>query len=132
MKTGTCLPVARCTRTPRTGAQAANRRSASAGSAAPISYPARGRCHSRDRKSTRLNSSHSQISYAVFCLKKKKKNANPKSARTKSTYSRIYYAVLIMKNNKECRCVLRTRCENRQIDSYYSKRGRVRDSVEWM
>src|SRR2546430_3377345 len=26
-----------------------------------------------DRKSTRLNSSHSQISYAVFCLKKKKK-----------------------------------------------------------
>src|SRR2546430_3719557 len=30
----------------------------------------------KDRKSTRLNSSHSQISYAVFCLKKKKKN-NP-------------------------------------------------------
>src|SRR5438270_5321812 len=29
---------------------------------------------SQDRKSTRLNSSHSQISYAVFCLKKKKKN----------------------------------------------------------
>src|SRR2546427_7772808 len=27
--------------------------------------------HHRDRKSTRLNSSHSQISYAVFCLKKK-------------------------------------------------------------
>src|SRR2546430_6244488 len=30
------------------------------------------RPHSADRKSTRLNSSHSQISYAVFCLKKKK------------------------------------------------------------
>src|SRR5438270_6497050 len=29
--------------------------------------------HLLDRKSTRLNSSHSQISYAVFCLKKKKK-----------------------------------------------------------
>src|SRR2546427_2395086 len=29
-----------------------------------------------DRKSTRLNSSHSQISYAVFCLKKKKKKSN--------------------------------------------------------
>src|SRR5688572_31758314 len=29
--------------------------------------------HGADRKSTRLNSSHSQISYAVFCLKKKKK-----------------------------------------------------------
>src|SRR5688572_31619131 len=33
----------------------------------------RRRPHPRDRKSTRLNSSHSQISYAVFCLKKKKK-----------------------------------------------------------
>src|SRR5688572_32534242 len=33
-------------------------------------------CHSNqsDRKSTRLNSSHSQISYAVFCLKKKKQS----------------------------------------------------------
>src|SRR5688572_31656748 len=31
---------------------------------------------SRDRKSTRLNSSHSQISYAVFCLKKKNKKIN--------------------------------------------------------
>src|SRR5688572_32422699 len=30
-----------------------------------------------DRKSTRLNSSHSQISYAVFCLKKKTPNSNP-------------------------------------------------------
>src|SRR5688572_32505575 len=30
----------------------------------------------RDRKSTRLNSSHSQISYAVFCLKKKKTITN--------------------------------------------------------
>src|SRR5687768_17983019 len=30
----------------------------------------------RDRKSTRLNSSHGYISYAVFCLKKKKKKKN--------------------------------------------------------
>src|SRR5256886_12464815 len=30
----------------------------------------------QDRKSTRLNSSHSQISYAVFCLKKKKQSPN--------------------------------------------------------
>src|SRR3954471_25099262 len=30
-------------------------------------------CRARDRKSTRLNSSHVEISYAVFCLKKKKK-----------------------------------------------------------
>src|SRR2546421_4335782 len=33
----------------------------------------RSRIARRDRKSTRLNSSHDQISYAVFCLKKKKK-----------------------------------------------------------
>src|SRR2546430_6599601 len=33
----------------------------------------RSRQGTRDRKSTRLNSSHSQISYAVFCLKKKNK-----------------------------------------------------------
>src|SRR3712207_7533337 len=31
----------------------------------------------RDRKSTRLNSSHANISYAVFCLKKKKKHKKP-------------------------------------------------------
>src|SRR2546427_9298367 len=35
--------------------------------------PALGEHTDADRKSTRLNSSHSQISYAVFCLKKKKK-----------------------------------------------------------
>src|SRR2546430_12418691 len=38
--------------------------------AGPAPRPLAGRA--RDRKSTRLNSSHSQISYAVFCLKKKK------------------------------------------------------------
>src|SRR5947209_17921995 len=34
----------------------------------------RGRAPGGDRKSTRLNSSHANISYAVFCLKKKKKS----------------------------------------------------------
>src|SRR2546427_6329376 len=34
-----------------------------------------------DRKSTRLNSSHSQISYAVFCLKKKKKKKRKTHAK---------------------------------------------------
>src|SRR5690348_13704543 len=41
--------------------------------------PASGSCiatYAEDRKSTRLNSSHPSISYAVFCLKKKKKNYN--------------------------------------------------------
>src|SRR5688572_31753482 len=41
---------------------------------------------SLDRKSTRLNSSHSQISYAVFCLKKKKKN------KTNHSYNQPYLA----------------------------------------
>src|SRR3989475_8323999 len=35
-----------------------------------------------DRKSTRLNSSHSQISYAVFCLKKKNKNTSGRGSKT--------------------------------------------------
>src|SRR5438445_4875896 len=35
----------------------------------------------RDRKSTRLNSSHANISYAVFCLKKKKKTKKNKLSR---------------------------------------------------
>src|SRR5256886_5483120 len=39
---------------------------------APIRSREFARVHPSDRKSTRLNSSHSQISYAVFCLKKKK------------------------------------------------------------
>src|SRR5256885_5493946 len=42
-----------------------------------------------DRKSTRLNSSHLVISYAVFCLKKKKKNTirEDNQDRTKATWS---------------------------------------------
>src|SRR2546430_5785777 len=39
---------------------------------AMIFHRGREMAHQEDRKSTRLNSSHSQISYAVFCLKKKK------------------------------------------------------------
>src|SRR5712664_4505990 len=37
----------------------------------------------RDRKSTRLNSSHDQISYAVFCLKKKNKYTNKSNKQKK-------------------------------------------------
>src|SRR2546430_10406855 len=39
-----------------------------------------------DRKSTRLNSSHSQISYAVFCLKKK---SSPRGTRRRSRHERV-------------------------------------------
>src|SRR2546430_3060876 len=53
-----------------------------------------------DRKSTRLNSSHSQISYAVFCLKKKKKLSYYKNCyrqytlylRTLALYSSLFHA----------------------------------------
>src|SRR5215469_9929827 len=77
---------------PRTRLPAARRRPAAQGFPAAQSFPAppgfpaaRERCvlvrrrpglmccWRRDRKSTRLNSSHVEISYAVFCLKKKKK-----------------------------------------------------------
>src|SRR2546427_6024287 len=42
-----------------------------------------------DRKSTRLNSSHSQISYAVFCLKKKKKRqqSSPRTASSTTPHA---------------------------------------------
>src|SRR2546430_10410991 len=43
-----------------------------------------------DRKSTRLNSSHSQISYAVFCLKKKKTEHSDKVSDDVTIYMRIY------------------------------------------
>src|SRR5438874_8299694 len=39
----------------------------------------------RDRKSTRLNSSHVEISYAVFCLKKKKINLNEQQTKRTAT-----------------------------------------------
>src|SRR2546427_9389332 len=40
-----------------------------------------------DRKSTRLNSSHSQISYAVFCLKKKKKKTRRTQPRAHTVHN---------------------------------------------
>src|SRR5690348_18194456 len=57
------------------------RRAAQRGGLFPVDEDRRGRLlagprqrNAEDRKSTRLNSSHPSISYAVFCLKKKKKN----------------------------------------------------------
>src|SRR5438270_8716419 len=47
----------------------------------PVEMRARLGENFRDRKSTRLNSSHSQISYAVFCLKKKKRVQAPEQAK---------------------------------------------------
>src|SRR5438034_3682090 len=47
-----------------------------------VDHAGRAGCELReDRKSTRLNSSHTVISYAVFCLKKKKKKTKQKTRR---------------------------------------------------
>src|SRR2546430_8799379 len=54
-----------------TGRVGARRRGDRGGRSARVGHGLHRRA--ADRKSTRLNSSHSQISYAVFCLKKKKK-----------------------------------------------------------
>src|SRR5256885_6909931 len=43
-----------------------------------------GCCFCQDRKSTRLNSSHLVISYAVFCLKKKKKTSSIRTQRSET------------------------------------------------
>src|SRR2546427_3555014 len=55
------------------------------------------RVHPQDRKSTRLNSSHSQISYAVFCLKKKKKK--------KDNIINIIYINMQTETEIDCRSV---------------------------
>src|SRR2546430_4778190 len=54
---------------------------------APVRFAPRHRGPQTDRKSTRLNSSHSQISYAVFCLKKKKIHRQKYFTDRMSSYS---------------------------------------------
>src|SRR2546430_5757860 len=51
-----------------------------------------------DRKSTRLNSSHSQISYAVFCLKKKKNTQH-------QTHHHVYRIILEITDDLDDRCL---------------------------
>src|SRR2546427_5505623 len=63
---------------------------------ATLPQPRRAPERREDRKSTRLNSSHSQISYAVFCLKKK-------STRLNSSHSQISYAVFCLKKKTRFR-----------------------------
>src|SRR6266853_4942877 len=78
----TLFPYTTLFRSGRGGAQQAQ----TAPPAPPLPYAA------SDRKSTRLNSSHSQISYAVFCLKnKKKKHREKRSIRYLGSYHRIFH-----------------------------------------
>src|SRR2546430_8984589 len=69
-RAGDCIGIAR---RQQEGRRDAHRAADAGGVEAVKARACRGRSEQReDRKSTRLNSSHSQISYAVFCLKKKK------------------------------------------------------------
>src|SRR2546422_8214635 len=76
-------------------------------SSRPESAGPRRRCHDArrtvplDRKSTRLNSSHGYISYAVFCLKKKKRNEFPGHC--------IYGVVSLLNDAELIACTLRVR-----------------------
>src|SRR2546427_7759584 len=54
-----------------------------------------------DRKSTRLNSSHSQISYAVFCLKKKKKKIEKQKKKTKVKIKYRYVITLVQQSSSD-------------------------------
>src|SRR2546422_4249805 len=75
-----------CTRAPRVVAPGGAR-------------PRRPRRRARDRKSTRLNSSHGYISYAVFCLKKKKADPYMKELATKSDIELLNVDVDSIKNS---------------------------------
>src|SRR5690349_22153243 len=73
-------PWNRKKRAPRSAWKSASAASVAASQKAGVSIGSvmRGPDGARDRKSTRLNSSHVEISYAVFCLKKKKKKKSEK------------------------------------------------------
>src|SRR5437667_4963959 len=66
------LPICR-------GSSGHSRSRAAQAQSAPMRHSALSLALTLDRKSTRLNSSHITISYAVFCLKKKKKNTTHKT-----------------------------------------------------
>src|SRR5262245_65316026 len=54
--------------------------------------------HDQDRKSTRLNSSHLGISYAVFCLKKKKKKNTHVTSYTRFDHRNTTYSQLVIES----------------------------------
>src|SRR2546427_2138283 len=88
----------------------------------PSSKPCPARS-SADRKSTRLNSSHDQISYAVFCLKKK--NKEHASLRQLIAYSLITNTGLsATEQNAGCRWVI---TQDRQLTHHHSRDVRSAD-----
>src|SRR3712207_8548296 len=87
------------------------------------------RARPRDRKSTRLNSSHANISYAVFCLKKKKKidDNNSKDRSTTSCKEKKFRLRVLKKTNDYKKvCV-----ESRYIrEEYLSMECRARSTQD--
>src|SRR2546422_7118789 len=77
----TLFPYTTLFRSLRAGPLARRERRGCLGRFSPVAPPDRRRNFARDRKSTRLNSSHGYISYAVFCLKKKKRTVASAKAR---------------------------------------------------
>src|SRR2546427_2994909 len=75
----TLFPYTTLFRSAATGAGVRTAAGAGAATGAGVRTAAGAGAATGDRKSTRLNSSHSQISYAVFCLKKKKKRNSSKT-----------------------------------------------------
>src|SRR3989475_7020414 len=73
----------------------------------------------RDRKSTRLNSSHSQISYAVFCLKKKKKNFRSETEITLSNISNSHIAFAHLCSHKTNTNVQSDFCSRSFVSLHY-------------
>src|SRR5256885_8601484 len=90
----------RSTRGPRlTGTKSAAAKAASSFSSNPASGPA---ATMKDRKSTRLNSSHLVISYAVFCLKKKKKYASSHDRRHAKPLDYHKTLLIVRQPTREC------------------------------
>src|SRR2546429_6424544 len=87
------LPISSSCSTPA-GECCTRRRSRTRAPPSPIRSRSCPRPAPRDRKSTRLNSSHGYISYAVFCLKKKKQRSERLSILKRHTITVVLVAVL--------------------------------------
>src|SRR5258707_9115865 len=78
-----------------------------------------GCCVGKDRKSTRLNSSHANISYAVFCLKKKKRtNGKAPACASPSIFEKNVSLISLTPPQKRMNCFPLER--SRPFDTYSS------------
>src|SRR5258705_8515127 len=85
-----------------TGAHRAQRVKCDCRAQVKCDYRAQIKCHYRaqvDRKSTRLNSSHLGISYAVFCLKKKNETIGMEESRENTDHCIAQFAKSLEQNN---------------------------------